>query len=379
MIDFMIYEIAIGDNEYKIKWNTNKEVSFLKREDIVIRYDFKVRRNYFLPLNIALSAFLPILVKKFKNVKVISPYSFDELTKDYWKNYIREILQGDEFNLSFEGGDIDLRHDELFSSNSSDIGLFFGGGIESMFALSTMYHKRPILLSVVGKDWMNNDNVLGGLKFSLENELCEKYSLQIQRVEINLRPLMLFGDKEMNQFITGGLFYFLVLPIADRFGIGTIYHSIEYECASTFCDYDLSLNPRFTKNLYIKDAKFPLVFSIYNAYPKIKLFEGLSKTEFVKYIYSCFRNADKRWCGKCPKCFRISEFCERIGLDRSIIGMQEGIVGLKEKSPIAKRYWQMMDILYGRKLKREINIAIKYYKAKAIKVVRKILGYKRID
>jgi hypothetical protein len=202
------------------------------------------------------------------------------------------------------------------------------------------------------------------LKFDIERELCKIYGLGIEHVEINIRPLMLFGDEEMNQYTTGGLFYFLSLPIADRFHIGTIYHSMEYEYASTFCDWDLSLSPYFTKNLFVRERHFPMVFSIYNAFPKIKMLEELSRTDFIQYIYSCFKNTNKRWCGECSKCFRISEFCERISLNRGIIGMQEGIIGMREKSQLSSLYWQSMDRFYGRRYLREIKLYFIYYMKK---------------
>lgn len=362
MIEFVIKKISIEGNLYRIQWDVSTEVDFLLRHDIVIKYSFELKKNYFLPLNIVLSGFLPVLVRRYKRVKVISDYPIDDITKTYWSNYIKEIIHSEDFELIFEGSSLISSQDDIFISDLSNIGLFFGGGVESMFALSTMYHKKPILISVTGKRWMNNDTESGNLKFAIERGLCESYNLQIQRVEMNLRPLMLFGDEEMNQFITGGLFYFLSLPIADMSNIGTIYHSMEYEYASTFCDWDLSLSPYFAKNLYIRDKRFPIIFSIYNAFPKIKMLEELSKTKFVGYIYSCFGNTDKRWCGNCSKCFRISEFCERIGLDRKIIGMQEGIIGLREKSPLARLYWHMMDKLYGRRWKREIKLMWEYYK-----------------
>lgn len=207
---------------------------------------------------------------------------------------------------------------------------------------------------------MNNDTE-NMVKRKLEDELCEKYGLEIKRVEINLRPIWKFGDEYMNHYITGGLFYFLALPIVEHLRIGTIYRSMEYEYAMTFNDWDLSINPRFSKNLYIKEDRFPLLFSVYNAFPKVMMLHELAKTDFVKYIYSCFNNTGKRWCGKCSKCFRISEYCDRIGLNRQTIGMKEDIVGLREKSSLAKNYWLMMDMLYKRRYMRELKLAINYY------------------
>lgn len=365
MVDFVISNIDISNDTYRISWDASAEVDFLSRQDIVVTYNFALKKNFFLPLNITLAAFLPILVKKFKRVRVILPFHVNDITRGYWSAYIKEVLHTGNFELSLEGGREGMQHDEaIFASPPSGIGLFFGGGVESMFALSTMHHKKPVLISVRGRGWMNNDSETGRLKFSIEEELCEKYGLQIERVDMNIRPLLQMGDEEMNQYVTGGLFYFLSLPIADRFGIGTIYHSMEYEYASTFSDWDLSLSPYFTKNLFIRERSFPLVFSIYNAFPKVKMLEELSKTDFIRYIYSCFRNTDKRWCGECSKCFRISEFCERIVLDRSLIGMQEGIIGKRETSPLARLYWRSMDRFYGRRYTREIKLAFLYYMRK---------------
>lgn len=78
------------------------------------------------------------------------------------------------------------------------------------------------------------------------------------------------------------------------------------------------------------------------------MFEELSKTKYIKYLNSCFIGGSKRWCGNCSKCFRISEYCEAVGLDKSVIGMQEGIVGVRERSPITKHYWDILEKLYGK-------------------------------
>lgn len=360
MIELQIKDICIRENEYCIKWDVSSEVVLFYRKEIYVQYDFELKKNYFFPINIALSIFLPVLVKEYRDVRITAPYKFCAITINYWNNYLKKNLHSSDFTVSFEttGNPLPEREGEIFSEKLDNIGLLFGGGVETLFALSTMYQKKPVLISIIGEYWMNNDTENAAIKFALERDLCDKYALTMQRIEMNARSIMCFGDEYMNRHITGGLFYFLSLPVADRLNIGVICQSTESEALA---DMWLSISPRFSKELFIKEAGFPLYFNIYNGYSKAEMFEELAKTDFIKYIYSCFFNSGKRWCGECSKCYRISEYCERIGLDRALIGMQEGIRGKRERSPLSMDYWVAMDRLYGRRYKRELSHLLIYY------------------
>jgi 7-cyano-7-deazaguanine synthase in queuosine biosynthesis len=153
----------------------------------------------------------------------------------------------------------------------------------------------------------------------------------------------------MNKWSTGFLFYFLALPIAGHFGLEVLMKSSELEEALNFSDYDMSLNPRTVPAISFPAKNMPIILPAYNGHSKIQMFEELTSGNFIDYLYSCLKNTDKRWCGKCGKCVRISKYCEILGFDKSLIGMQEGIKGKREKSPISRNYWMIMDNLYSKK------------------------------
>lgn len=352
MIKLNISNIAIKKNKYIIFWHTDQEIPWLTQRKFTIEYEFDLPQNYFMPLNIIFSCLIPLLINHYKEIQIETPFILDNLSKRYWNNYLKEMFPKETYKIDFIDGFIPISYQDIFKSTSSQIGLLFGGGVESLFALSTMYHKKPILLSVTGRHWMNSDNTTNStIKEDIIKSLCKEYNLKIQKININLRPYYRCKEDDINKYITGALFYFLTLPVANQFKINTIYQSAEFEYAeqSIFNDFDLSINPYFTRNLYIKHDRFPIMFSIYNSFPKIKLLELLSKTNFFKYLYSCYKNIDKRWCGKCTKCFRLNQFFEILGLDKSAVEMQEGIIGLSPKTPVAIRQIEIAQQLYPNK------------------------------
>ena len=196
----------------------------------------------------------------------------------------------------------------------------------------------------------NNDLNKYSIKQKLENKLIDAYDLNIQRIITNIRTTINQNDPFMNKWSSGFIFYFLTLPVAKKFNIDIMFKSSEMEAAINFTDYDLSLNPRLTPQISFPLEKYPLILPIFNGHSKIQMFEELSKTKFFKYIYSCFKNTEKRWCGKCPKCFRISKYCEILNIDKSKIGMQEGINGkIEYSSPQSINYQILMSLLYPNK------------------------------
>ena len=223
---------------------------------------------------------------------------------------------------------------------------------------------------------MNNDINNAKIKFQLEEELIKNYKLNMQRIKTNARSIINRNDEYVNKYVSGSLFYFLALPVADKYKISILFQTHELEEALNFSSYDYSLNPRMMPKIQLK-GKYPLFLPLYTSHSKIQMFKELSKTPFIKYLYSCFRNTDKRWCGECSKCFRISEYCERIGLDRKVIGMQEGIVGVRETSPVTKNYWIIMDKIYGRKYMREFKLATLYYIRKIKRKLKKLFKWSR--
>jgi len=360
-------DFIFDKNKYLVRWEIKNDFKKLFTPEIIeIEYSFEVKPNIFFPLNMALSVFLVILAKEYNNVDVILPYKIPKWLEDYWKYYVKEISNGTDkfrFNINFISSNTEeeISTENIFNENSiCNIGLFFGGGVESSFSLSNIYHKNPILISIVGKNWMNNDIDEAEIKFQLEESLIRDYNLNMQRIKTNARSIIKRNDEYVNKYVSGSLFYFLALPVADKYGILILFQTHELEYALNFSSYDYSMCPRMMQKIQLREM-YPLFLPLYTSHSKIQMFEELSKTPFIKYLYSCFRNTDKRWCGECSKCFRISEYCERIGLDRKAIGMQEDIVGVRETSHLAKNYWIMMDKLYGRRYVREFKLALLFY------------------
>lgn len=271
------------------------------------------------------------------------------------------MFENKNHRIMFEYSNVYKAEEQIFVTNANpNIGLFYGGGVESTFALSTLYHKKPLLISINGENWMNADKSKSSIKYEIFNELIKEYGLNLQEINMNIRTLINESDEIFNRYVTGNIFYFLTLPIANKFNLGVLYLSTEEEYAQSPNSHDTTIHPRFVDNVYLKLANYPFMVSIYVGYSKIEMFKKLAQTNFIKYIYSCFCNTEKRWCGRCSKCFRISEYCDRVGLSRNIIGMQEGISGIRENSDLSSHYWSNMDRIYGRKFFREMKLAIFY-------------------
>jgi len=246
--------------------------------------------------------------------------------------------------------------------------LLFGGGVESMFALSVLRSQNPVLISIHGERWMNNDYQKNTIKRELEDELVQNLNLDLIRISSNALSLIKKSDLYKNHYVSGILFYWHSLPICISKGVNTIYKSSEMEEALNFDYQDLSLHPTFLKEIAIQRG--PLYLPLFNCYPKIQMLAELAKTPLLEYIYSCYHNTAKSWCGKCSKCFRISEFCERLGINKTRIGMQEGITGLKETGSISRHYWELADRLYGKRRLHDLKMTAKYYAGNLFKSLR---------
>ncbi len=374
MIELTVGTISFKETEVHVAYHIAGQLKEIESgTPIKATYSFPLKQDYTWASMVALGAFLPYLVSRDSQVRVTLPIEPTPWLQEYWQNYLTAMFAQKSFSVewNFTAQYHTAETEVLFAAGSANrIGLFYGGGVESTFALSTFYHKNPLLISVNGKDWMNADKEKSPIKYNLISELMQKYQLSMQEVSMNVRSLLKDTNAVFNRFVTGNLFYFLSAPIADKFGIGTLYLSTELEYALSEEEHDQSIHPQFVNNIFVKNPSWPLFMSIYMGFPKVSMFAKLAQTDFIKYIYSCFNNSSKRWCGACSKCFRISEFCDRIHLDRSVIGMQEGITGRRENTPSTRYSWKYMDKIYGRKYVREWVLlgkhAIKKFKQKIL-------------
>lgn len=351
MNKFVIKEILLSENGYKIRWDLGRYPDYIRNHDIEVSYDFQVSDDLYYPVNIAFALLLPALAIDSDEISIETPFPLPDYVVDYWRYELKELHRR-EIKLIAESTNTSEQRVVGMGERpdkASRIGLFFGGGVESMYALSRFYLHRPVLLSIVGENWMNNKEGEYSIKQQLEDQLIADYQLDIQRIRTNLRLIYDTRDSFVNKWSTGFLFYFLSLPVASEFNINMFFKSHELEAALNFTDYDLSMHPRFKPRIQVPHKNYPLMTPVFTGHAKVHMFDELTKTDFIKYIYSCLNNTDKRWCGACGKCYRISEYSETIGFDKSIIGMQEGIKGKRERSPIARNHWLLLDLFRGKK------------------------------
>jgi hypothetical protein len=375
MVELRIEQIEFVKQGYKVYWSVDDHKHLYQLSPLEISYEFMPSCDLFVALNNFLAFTLPILAKEYGSVRVISDFEWDKRIKGYWERLLR-ALRIESFHIDWvTNSDKQMLNSHFLGQTMSQgrIGLLYGGGVESNFALSILYPYKPVLISIVGEQWMNNDIRRYGIKKQLEDALVDDWGVELQRVYSNALSLVNRPDTYKNYYITGILFYWHSLPVCQQFGILTLYKSSEMEEALNFDYQDLSLHPSFLKNIMIEGG--PLYLPLFNCYPKIQMLEELSHTPFIKYIYSCFHNTGKRWCGECSKCYRISEFCERLGIDRSVIGMQEGIVGLRETGSISRHYWRLADQLYGKRRRHELVQALKYYRKRAKWLIKQALRH----
>lgn len=370
MIELVIEQIESLERGYRLHWSVDDKKNLFRVSPLEISYEFTPSPVSIYPVNNLLAFALPILAKEYGDVKIVSDFDLDERIKDYW-NRLLQALNIENFHLDWKSNgraeslNVPPEKGRLMQGRTA---LLFGGGVESTFALSVLYPYKPVLISIVGERWMNNDIQNYSIKQQLEDDLISEFDLEFQRVTSNAFSLINKPDLYKNYYVTGLLFYWHSVPVCREFGIQNLYKSSEMEEALNFDYQDLSLHPSFLKYVIMDDE--PLFLPLFNCYPKIRMLEELAKTPFLRYIYSCYHNTNRRWCGKCTKCYRISEFCDRLGIDRNLIGMQEGIVGLRETGSISQHYWRYMDILYGRRRAREISHAFKYHRKKAKDIIR---------
>jgi hypothetical protein len=229
-------------------------------------------------------------------------------------------------------------------------GLYFGGGVESLSLLRIILHSNPYLMTVDGPAWMNSDYDRSSIKGAIQQDLARRYGLEYLRIWTDARTLFPDGDEYVNKYITGSLFYYTLLPLMRRHAVGTCYLACELEYALYELPFDLSLHSRFVHK--VSRAPDPPLLSPLNALPKIDLLDDLYRgdPELCSYLYSCLLNSERRWCGECGKCRRISAYCEAIGLPLALIGMQEGICHDPETGAKTRAlYWRSLQQYRERK------------------------------
>lgn len=337
-----------------VLWTVTGRSSFLNNLPFEVRYldrtlsplDMGPPPNLLRPALFAfLSVTLPLLCLEHQTVIVEVPYALT----DYDSTYFEQLLQrlGLKSKVLWQLGNQALPAIQYANPESGRVGLLYGGGVESNSALFRLIDRRPMLLSVIGERWMNNPITGRTVKYQLEQNLCDDFGLDIVYVAQNGREIMRTSDVLMNHFCTGPFFYWLITPHATRASLRTCFISQELEYTLIRKSMDYSLTPMFLFEVAHRDG--PMLIPIMGWYSSVELLDQLRGTPFIRYIYSCFRNTDRRWCGDCTKCYRVSEFCKRLGIPLELIGMQEGIPsGSPEGTRLYELHWRTANLLYPR-------------------------------
>jgi hypothetical protein len=269
--------------------------------------------------------------------------------RDFWLWYLNELGIDADVTLEVDATELPAP-DRDAPPVHHRTGLYFGGGVESLALLRLIRHTSPYLMTVDGPAWMNSDYDRSSIKGEIQAGLARRYGLEYLRTWTDARTLYPQGDEYVNKYITGSLFYYLLLPLMRRAKVGVCYLACELEYALYELPFDLSLHARFIHK--VSRVPDPPLLSPLNAIPKVDLLEDLYRgdPELCSYLYSCLQNLDNRWCGDCGKCRRISAYCEAIGLPRSLIGMQEGICHEPETGATTRAlYWQSLERYRERK------------------------------
>ena len=322
-------------------------------------------------VDIFCSVAIPHLAANFDEIRVIAPGTKGQAV--FWPRYIDQLFStfGKTPVVNFEK----LSNQEEVkticqNSTSQKTALLFGGGVESLAALNLLINQKPVLLSLMGPRWMNNDHELSPLKRKLEDKLVARFSLKIARVWSNIKEIFAEGDEYINKFVTGSFMYYSFAPLIRELMLQAIFHAMEFEYSCVKESYDRSIHPRFSYTIPRKEL--PPIISVLNSFPKIEIFEILYRTnpELCSFVYSCLKNTNTRWCGECGKCRRISAFCEAIGIPKSHIGMQGDIPYEPENGKLSQLYWKNLKIYKSKKHKNSKKLEHKtvriYQKLKSI-------------
>lgn len=320
--------------------------------EMVIRYPIRVPISDGDLEQIILASLVPIGVSTGVDLTIATGFDVSERARAYWRRYLAHFGMT-SVRLDFErgGGRVErgwsarLLRVRRRAARGHRLGILFGGGVESLFGAWQLKAHRPDLIALTGDGFMNNDHGRSDIKRRVEEDFQKASGLVIRRIETNIRRLALVGDLEMNQHATGFWMYFYSVPLMRALGIGALLKISEYEEASIFWDYDRSINARFLQHIP-GDEALPTFLPMFNAFAKIQMFEELARTPFFPFVYSCLNNSEKRWCGECGKCRRIAEYCRRLGIDSTRIGLDPGVAYVSPGTETGKLYEEMMDRLY---------------------------------
>jgi hypothetical protein len=283
----------------------------------------------------------PHLASKTEALDLSIPFALLPDQAAFWERYIGALVPS--CRISVSASPISTRSQvSATPPRTGSLGLYFGGGVESLSLLSLLRYQSPYLLTVDGPRWMNSDYDKSSIKLELQHKLAREHNVSFLRVWTDARLLFSDGDLHVNRYVTGTLMYYTLLPLLRLHSVSLCIFGAEMEGAQDEDVYDQSIHPRHIHR--VVRPPNPPILSALTAFPKVRLLFDLYERapELLDFLYSCFNNTSRRWCGDCGKCRRISKFCEVIGIPKHRIGMQEDIPAGPEDGAY-RPYWENLE------------------------------------
>lgn len=227
MVHLLVNSPHRSQGDYEVEWTIDTPSRYLIPQSLRVSYSERTglcdlenelnQQNLEKSLTYALlSLLLPVACIEFGEVCVRLPFAVDDTDVRYWDRLLKKLgletarliwesSRSQEAHLTF-GRPPDGRPDRM--------GLFFGGGIESVTALSKIIDRNPVLLSIIGPYWMNNNTAADrGIKERLESDLCDRFSLDMWYIRQNGRLLLAVSEPSVHYY---SLLSKLTGPSTDR-------------------------------------------------------------------------------------------------------------------------------------------------------------------
>lgn len=235
-------------------------------------------------------------------------------------------------------------------STKNKVGLFYGGGAESLLALSLLLKKHKknsiILQSCVGHGWIGSDPKTNKFKEILDKKITSELGLQISNVETNLWKEIGDSQKIFQNHLKKGIFvanaglfnlilYTACAPALAKHGVTTVYHGLESE--NNVDDKLFCMSKKATKeleNASLANVKYKTMLTNKT---KLQIYLELAKSykNMLKYQYSCFSNLNQRWCERCEKCYRYLLLCYLCNVSPKEVGLNQYKLLLRIVNPFS--------------------------------------------
>jgi len=324
--------------------------------------------------NFALSIVYPLAALRGDDIKL--PYPVSQSSIDFWRAKIKAIEVFFKKLLPVRIFPVE-DYNIIPYSESSDCGLFWGGGIDACSALVTLLDegKRPTLIRL-----SRNCNKKDGVFYKLYREISEYYGVKSVIINQNLisysrRKLTLwkvvseFIDKDSPFFLLDhpycstdpdkrnnvlayfawqGFHYFFSSLGVIANNINTIYYaSSTHDATECYCvGFNMLDNVKYRGaglEALVTGDRADQYDILYRQHPEI-----------VKFIKSC--NSDKKqWCGKCDKCRSSSIWRHILGF----VDLEKVFYNYDYINEIAITEMLSMLTYYRKRKDRDINVEFK--------------------